>query len=216
MKIFNFLFKDKKLKSENLSHSESIKMKIESAINVCEKDLQSEKNRIFEIENAAKKLIANIFFVPSEYWYDEITFLPEIKKHSENKEIDASVISKTDSLLAEYFQQIEFCKSKIDILNFLSEKYKKLLIRVEKIIHKTLMLKNKNELFKAIKKYKGKLNTVTNNSENLHVFYEESEHFKIIQEEIRGIEEDFDVQQEVDEYINQITFEFDEDTTDVV
>ncbi len=215
MKFFNFLFKDKTLKNENLNDSESVKQKIESAIRVCERDLKSEKNKIVELENTAKKLIADIFFVPSEYWYDEIKFLSEIKKHPENKDIDASVISKTDRLLSEYFQQIELSKSRIDFLSILSEKYKKLSVRVEKTIHKTLMLKNKNEYFKAIKKYKGKLNTVTESTEDLHTFYEESVHFKTIQQEIREIEEDFDVQKEVDEYINQITLKFGEDTDTV-
>ncbi len=211
MNLFNFIFRNKKSKHNDLSASESMKEKILSAIKVCKNDLKSEKNKIFEFKTITNKLIADIYFVPSEYWYDELNFLSEIRKHPENINIDSSVLTKTDDLLNEYFQQIKLCESKMHFLNSLLLRYESLLKKVENTIHKTLMLKNKDEYIKAIKKYKGKLNTVLENNEDLNLIYEESEHFKIIQDEISEIEEDLSVQKEVTEYLHKISSEFEED-----
>ena len=211
MNLFNFIFKNKKSEHKDLNVSESIKGKIVSAIQICKNDLRSEKNKLFEFKTIAKKLIADIYFVPSEYWYDELNFLSKIKSHSENKNIDPSVLTKTDNLLNEYFQQIKLCESKIHFLNSLLLKYETLLKKVENTIHKTLMLKNKEEYIKALKKYKGKLNTVLENNEDLNIIYEESEHLKIIRDEINEIGEDFSVQKEVTEYLHKISSEFEED-----
>lgn len=211
MKIFKFIFNNKKPKNKDLNASESIKNKIESAIRICKKDLEDERNKIFKIKTMAKELIADIYKVPSKYWYDELKFLSEIKKHPENINIDSSVLSNTDNLLNEYTEQIKLDESKISFLNSLLSQYENLLYKVENTIHKTLMLKNKDEYIKALKKYKGKLNAVLENNDNLNTIYEESEHLKIIRDEINEIEENYSVQKEVNEYINKLTSEFDED-----
>jgi len=209
MKLFNFIFKNKKIKLEDSNVSESVKEKIISAARVCDDDLKTEKNKIFEIEKTAKELIADVFFVPSEYWYDELKFLPDIKIHPKNKNIDSSVLNKTDVLLTEYIQQIKLCESKIDFLNSLLLRYENLLKKIEATVRKSLRLKNNDKTIKALKKYKKKLKTILNNNEDLHTIYEESEHLKIIRDEINDIEEDFSVQKEVNEYINKITSDFD-------
>ncbi len=210
MKLFNFRLKNKKSEHKDLGASELIKKKITAAVQVCKNDITTERNKIYEIKTLTKKLIADVYFVPSEYWYDELKFINEIKNHPENKTINASVQDKIDKLLEEYTQQIKLCESKIDFLNSLLLKYEALSDKAEKIIHKTLMLKTKDEYVKALKKYKKKLNTFTESTEDLSTIYEESENLKSVRNEISETENDFLIQQEVNEYMNKITSEFNE------
>lgn len=157
MKLFNFIFNNKKTRYRDLNVSKSIKEKIISAVRVCNDNLEKEKNKVFEIDTTAKKLIADVFFVPSEYWYDELNFLPDIKIHPKNKNIDSAVFNKADVLLTEYIQQIKLCKSKINFLNTLLSSYEDLLRKFEETIRKSLLLKNKDERMKVLKRYKRKL-----------------------------------------------------------
>ncbi len=205
MGILNFIFKKNKEQTEDFKNTELFLNKVLNAIKVCKIDIKKEKDKISVTEKWAKELIADIYFIPSEYWYDEIKYLEKIKEQSENKNIDSSIIIKTDKLLNDYINQINLSKSKLDFLNTLLSKYYSLQSKIENTIHKALILKNKDEYVKSIKKYRKKLDDVQNSNFDLHKIYEESEHLKILRNELNEIEEDFSVRQEVDEYINKLT-----------
>ncbi|NOZ35059.1 MAG: hypothetical protein GXO80_07160 [Chlorobi bacterium] len=208
MGLLNFIFKNNTIKSDDLGNTEFIREKIITAIRICKQDIRTEENKISEIKKWAKELIADIYFVPSEYWYDEIKYINEIKNHIENKNLNNSVIQKTDNLVSDYFQQIDLAESKLEFLRTLLIKYTNLLNKIENTIQKTLMLKSKNEYIKSIKKYKRKLDEVQNPDEDFSKIYEESEHLKTIKNEITETEEDFLIQKEVNEYINKLTTEY--------
>ncbi len=208
MRILNFFSKNNTVKSDDLGNIEFLREKIISAIRICKQDIRTEENKISEIKKWAKELIADIYFVPSEYWYDEIKYINEIKNHIENKNLNNSVIQKTDNLVNDYFQQIDLSESKLEFLRTLLIKYGKLSDKIDNTIQKTLMLKSKNEYIKSIKKYKRKLDEVQNPDEDFSKIYEESEHLKTIKDEIKETEEDFLIQKEVNEYINKLTTEY--------
>ncbi|MCF6183348.1 MAG: hypothetical protein L3J56_01765 [Bacteroidales bacterium] len=208
MRILNFFSKNNTVKSDDIGNTEFLREKIISAIRICKQDIRTEENKISEIKKWAKELIADIYFVPSEYWYDEIKYLNEIKNHIENKNLNNSVIQKTDNLVNDYFQQINLSESKLEFLRTLLIKYGNLSDKIDNTIHKTLMLKSKNEYIKSIKKYKRKLDEVQNPDEDFSKIYEESEHLKTIKNEIKETEEDFLIQKEVNEYINKLTTEY--------
>ncbi len=208
MGLLNFIFKNNTIKSDDFGNTEFIREKIITAIRICKQDIRTEENKISEIKKWAKELIADIYFVPSEYWYDEIKYINEIKNHSENKNLNNSVIQKTDNLVSDYFQQIDLAESKLEFLRTLLIKYTNLLNKIENTIQKTLMLKSKNEYIKSIKKYKRKLDEVQNPDDDFSKIYEESEHLKTIKDEIKETEEDFLIQKEVNEYINKLTAEY--------
>jgi len=212
MKFFNFKFNRQKFEHENITASETVKEKIIFAIKICEENLHIEENKIYEFENRAKELIADIYTVPSKYWYDELNSYSEIKKHNENKNIDKTVLDKTENLIIDYIEQIKLCNSKINFLNSLLLKYETLLKKVENTVKKTLMLKSNETYIKSLKKYREKLDEVSDSGSEIEHIYEESEHLKTIRDEINGIEEDFLIQKEVNEYINKITSEFYKDT----
>ncbi len=203
MKLFKDIFNKYKSDRPDMGNFDDLKIKLLKASQECLNDIREEEKKVSDIEKWENELIADIYFVPSEYWYDEKKYFEKIKKHPQNIELQNSIKEKTEKLLQEYEIQKELILSRIEFLKALKKKYENLLTELEK-----LSPKSKEEYIKSIKKYRKKLKEVRNDSEDFHKLYEESEHFKGIKDEMKELEEDFLIKKEVNDYIKKITSEY--------
>ncbi len=213
MSFLKFIRKRAKKDNINLADSESIIKKITSAHEKCRNNIKKEQGKVYELKNIVNKIIADVFFVSSEYWYDEYRYFDEIKKHYENKKLDITIIEKTENTISQYFYQIELCKSKIDFLESLLAKYDEMEKKIRENIEKSLELKREEEKINLLKKYTDKLKSFREYNEDTAAVYEKSEQLKQLDVQIAEIEEDFNVKREVKEYMDKITSDFfDEET----
>lgn len=124
MSWYTNIFKKKQLNKEN-KKKQSLLKRINASINNCQNEMQQSEKEIKKIKKWMAELIQENFFVPGDYWYEEIKYYNKIKMHKENSGISADKINKIDRLLKDYQTQIHFREKKIELKQLMLEKFQK-------------------------------------------------------------------------------------------
>ncbi len=205
MRLLKNIFKKKKKIEPAENSVELLRKNLLSEIAQDKTNIKNLLNKKADIQKSAKELIAELFFVPSDYWYDEWNRYDEIKQHPENAKTDASLKEKTDTLLHEYEEQVLLCETKISFFRSLIQKHEKALEKIEYIIKESAKAQNKKSSLNTLKKHKEKLDAEQKNDRDLETIIENVELFKALKLETAKAEENFLIQKKVREYIARLT-----------
>ncbi|MEA3451337.1 MAG: hypothetical protein U9Q83_05480 [Bacteroidota bacterium] len=120
MSIWTRLFPNRK---PDLSFEDQVNNEIYN----CEQAIFSYQKDIHNIRKLAADLIHQTLVVKESYWYEELSYLDEIFKLSENKKIDENVLLDIRNLCESYKQQFELRQLKINICRKNRDELKKIL-----------------------------------------------------------------------------------------
>lgn len=202
-KIFKKSKSAEKEKSR-FNKSEALLADIQKTSDECRSDIETAKKEIEMLQKQAKEVIVKIFKVSKEYWYEELKYYNNIKQEQDSDEITPEVIRKADEVIEGYKQQIKLRKTKIDFCNSLLKKY----TNAEKKLQK------KAELFASGKDESGKLeyleqharliSEMNHEDSNLQKAFEQNELYKMIDEDVKEIEDDIKLRAEIKRQMNEL------------
>ncbi len=111
-------------KNSDKEKEQKLLKKIEISINNYQTEIQKSEKEIEQIKKWMAELIHESFFVPGDFWYEELKYYQEIKAHKENSNIPKEKVSEVDRLLADYRTQIHFREKKIELKKLMVEKFR--------------------------------------------------------------------------------------------
>lgn len=111
-------------KNSDKEKKQKLLKKIELSISNCQTEIQKSEKEIEQIKKWMAELIHENFFVPGDFWYEELKYYQEIKAHKENSNIPKEKVSEVDRLLADYRTQIHFREKKIELKKLMIEKFR--------------------------------------------------------------------------------------------
>jgi hypothetical protein len=193
-------------KNSDKEKKQKLLKKIEFSINNCQTEIQKAEKEIKQIRKWMAGLIHENFFVPGNFWYEELKYYQEIKAHKENSNIPKEKVSEIDRLLADYHTQIHFREKKIELKKLMIEKYhnaKQQLNSLEQNISQEI--KNTHGL-KTLEKHQNriqKLNQTQYNSEQ-----EQAEVLQQLIFQINELIENKQIDEEVKAFMKKLNTQF--------
>ncbi len=124
MTWFKNILANKNLNKDD-KKKQSLLKKINTSINNCHTEIQKSEKEIKQIKKWMAELIHENFFVPGDYWYEEIKYFDKIKNHKENAQISVDKINNINKLIKDYQTQIRFREKKIELKQLMLEKFQK-------------------------------------------------------------------------------------------
>jgi|GEM_PF-2371151 Cu/Ag efflux protein CusF len=207
-RIFNF--QNKKNEPENL-FEQSFRNQINFAVEKCKREKTIEYNKVSEINKWAKEIIFEIFQINQKFWYDELNKYEAIKADTVNSGVSQKLIEKTDRLIYQYREQINLGIKKIEFFDTLLQEYEIILEQYEETTDKIKKIDNEQKKITLINKYQDNISEMQSGTEDFSEIIEETELLEILNEEIKKIEDDFNVKSEVNSYINRLDKELFDD-----
>lgn len=149
-------------------------------------------DEIDDLRKWAADLIQEVFYVPKDFWYEEIEKYFEIKNLDKNKSLPQHILDETDNIIKGYIAQINLRRKKIELCDLSIEKHKKLYEKYQNTEKKLADFESYRHLEEEFDKHNNKLfdletNIEVNNSIDLET----------LENQGKNIEEELEVQKEV-------------------
>ncbi|MCF6241268.1 MAG: hypothetical protein L3J74_07980 [Bacteroidales bacterium] len=186
--------------------------KINSSINNCQTEIQKSEKEITQIKKWLAELIHENFFVPGDYWYEEIKYYDNIKNHKENSGISPDKINNINKLLEDYQTQIRFREKKIELKQLLLEKFqraKQQLIKLESNHERNNL--NAPEL-KTLEKHQSRIQKLNQLQNEISQEQEQDELLQQLMFQINELIENKQIDQEVKAFMKKLNAQFTADT----
>jgi len=214
MSIFKGIFRSKN-KNDESDLKNDFEEQVLTALKKCKTEKNKEFDNISNIKKWAKDIIVEIFDVPSAYWYEELNEYENIKYHENNLNVSKRLVAKTDKVIEEYREQIKLSKSKINFCETLIEEYNEIIERYQNTLKKINQTKSEENKLKLLNKHKKRIAKMKSATGDFGEMFEKTGKLDLLNDDIEQIEEEFNIKQEVTEYIENLDKEFAEDTENI-
>lgn len=175
-KLFGFSAKKKENDFDPIARTV---IKIEASKLKCVNESKKAQNEIDFIFKEAKKIILEIFDVPSEFWYEELKKYEKIKSLEKNLKINKTVINRCDLIINGYKEQIEIKKSKIKFNKKLLIKYEEIEKKLNTTINKIKRDKIEKKQLKLLEKHRQIISEMNNENRDNNLKTKNDELFNL-------------------------------------
>jgi len=165
-------------------------------------------NEIEQIKKWIAEVIHDHFYVPGDFWYEELTHFNEIKANKENLSIDKDIISKSDELIKEYQSQIKFRETKIELSEMTIVKYEESKQKIRNLDSKQITKQEKPEKKDAFKKHQNRLNSLSYIPEDFSVEQNSEKQLENIIENVNELIENHEIEEEVQSFMKKLNEQF--------
>ncbi len=205
---FKSLFKKKKQEKIELTISE----KIDIAISKCKDDKLFLTNEIDEIKKWATDAIVKVYEIPNRYRYKEFEEYGSIKKERINKDVIYEVKQKCDEIVNGYLNQIKLRESKVKLLDSLLSEYENTQNKIYEAEQKLQNQIEAEEKIKELEKHSDRLYKMNESTTVTENYYDESSSLTNIKSELKSIEDDFEIKEEVQRQMKKLSSKYKDDT----
>ncbi len=194
------LYFDEKQQKDDIQ--KSTKERVEIHISACKKN----KNNLLDKRDSLCKLINStinqVYFVPSEWWYKEYSYLNDIKKLPENSFLSDEILSKSEDLISSFEKELNIIDVQVEHYDFLIESYSRTLAALDSSKYKFSKMLSELDKLRQLDNIDFRLSKSKENStELLADEILEEENLNVIQHEISELQKNLTY---FEEYINQL------------
>ncbi len=211
MSWFSNIFANKNINKDD-KKKQSLLKKINTSINNCHTEIQKSEKEIKQIKKWMAELIHENFFVPGDYWYEEIKYFDKIKNHKENSKIQENKINSINKLIEDYQIQIRFREKKMELKQLMLEKFKEAkqqMLELQSDNKKNNL--NQPEL-KTLEKHQNRIQKLNQSQNEITQEEEQDELLKQLMFQINELIENKQIDQEVKAFMKKLNEQF---TTDI-
>ena len=205
------IFANKNINKDD-KKKQSLLKKINTSINNCHTEIQKSEKEIKQIKKWMAELIHENFFVPGDYWYEEIKYFDKIKNHKENSKIQENKINSINKLIEDYQIQIRFREKKMELKQLMLEKFKEAkqqMLELQSDNKKNNL--NQPEL-KTLEKHQNRIQKLNQSQNEITQEEEQDELLKQLMFQINELIENKQIDQEVKAFMKKLNEQF---TTDI-
>ncbi len=205
------IFANKNINKDD-KKKQSLLKKINTSINNCHTEIQKSEKEIKQIKKWMAELIHENFFVPGDYWYEEIKYFDKIKNHKENSKIPEDKINSINKLIEDYQIQIRFREKKMELKQLMLEKFKEAkqqMLELQSDNKKNNL--NQPEL-KTLEKHQNRIQKLNQSQNEITQEEEQDELLKQLMFQINELIENKQIDQEVKAFMKKLNEQF---TTDI-
>lgn len=183
----------------------SIEEKIAKAIAKCEQDKRQAEEAIRQLRRWSNEAINKAFYVPSEYWYNELSHYEKIKFLVENEELSSDIVEQSDEIVAGYVSQIEMHRAQIVLCDNLLAGYRKNLRDMEKAKRELAEQKAGHDKQLALEKHADRLKALQDDVSELRDSYRSSQTYERLSKELKEVEDDFQLKALYHQQMEELT-----------
>ncbi len=181
--------------------------KIELSIENCLMEISKSEKEIKQINKWMAELIHENFFVPGDFWYEELAHYEEIKNHKENALVSVEKTKQVDKLLHDYKTQIRFREKKIELKKLMIEKFNK---AKEKLLDLSESQKE-NPVFEKFAKHQNRIQKLNEEQNSLSEEQEQDELLQQLMFKINELIENKKLDEEVKTFMKKLNQQFSAD-----
>ncbi|MEN8119985.1 MAG: hypothetical protein ABFS35_06550 [Bacteroidota bacterium] len=201
-------FFSKNTENDDNNKKELLLQKIEKAISNCKLEIEKSNTEIEQIKKWIAEIIHDNFHVPGDFWYEELTHYPEIKKNKENQSVAKETIIKSDELIKEYQSQIKFRETKKELNEMTIVKYqesKQKILDLDLEVNKTEVVPDEPDKFQ---KHKNRLLELSQNPNNLDSEQKPQKQLQSIIDNVNELIENHKIEEEVQSFMQKLNEQF--------
>lgn len=197
-------------KSTDANKKQELLNKITLSIDQCQSEIQKSEKEIKQIQKWMAELIQENFFVPGDYWYEELKYYEAIKQHKENANISTEKINQVNKLLGDYRTQICFREKKIELKKLMIDKYNNAKQQLDDLSSGAIPVQGKTEL-KTLEKHQNRIQKLNEEQNDLSTEQEQDEILQQLSYQINELIENKKIDEEVKDFMKKLNAQFSSD-----
>ncbi len=190
-----------KTKNEVIDNEIVISEKISILVRKNETEIRKLQEEISQLQKWAGEAIATVFFIPSNFLYNEIVEYEKIKQFVENQKVNLRLIKKCDEIVEGYSKQIDFRKTKIQFCESLINEYSLALQQLHETENQLSSLRKESEQFAVLEKHYLRLRELNSDVQELKTSFSAAQELESLENEIVKMQKK---QKEEVEYFSQL------------
>ena len=207
MSLFKKMFSKSSKESDN-QQKELLLKNIDEQISENKENVSKSMNEIEHIKKWIAEVIHDHFYVPGDFWYEELSHFDEIKANKENLSVDADVLHRSEELIKEYQSQIKFRETKIELSEMTIVKFEESKQKILDLDSKQITKLEVPEESDAFKKHQIRLNDLSHIPEGFNNEQNFEKQLENITENVNELIENHEIEEEVQLFMKKLNEQF--------